>query len=68
MSTSMKIAVAEPSVIIRSGLLSVLGRLTTLNIQILEIAEIAQLGSALCRQKPDTVSYTHLTLPTILQV
>ena len=49
----MKIAVAEPSVIIRSGLLSVLGRLTTLNIQILEIAEIAQLGSALCRQKPD---------------
>jgi len=39
MSTSMKIAVAEPSVIIRSGLLSVLGRLTTLNIQILEIAE-----------------------------
>lgn len=53
MSTSMKIAVAEPSVIIRSGLLSVLGRLTTLNIQILEIAEIAQLGSALCRQKPD---------------
>ena len=30
-----------------------LGRLTTLNIQILEIAEIAQLGSALCRQKPD---------------
>ena len=26
---------------------------TTLNIQILEIAEIAQLGSALCRQKPD---------------
>lgn len=53
MSTSMKIAVAEPSVIIRSGLLSVLGRLTTLNIQILEIAEIAQLGSALSRQKPD---------------
>ena len=53
MSTSKKIAVAEPSVIIRSGLLSVLGRLTTLNIQILEIAEIAQLGSALCRQKPD---------------
>ena len=49
----MKIAVAEPSVIIRSGLLSVLGRLATLNIQILEIAEIAQLGSALCRQKPD---------------
>ena len=35
------------------SLLSVLGRLTTLNIQILEIAEIAQLGSALCRQKPD---------------
>ena len=54
MSTSMKIAVAEPSVIIRSGLLSVLGRLTTLNIQILEIAEIAQLGSALCRQKAPT--------------
>ena len=60
MSTSMKIAVAEPSVIIRSGLLSVLGRLTTLNIQILEIADLRPGGaydplyqSALCRQKPD---------------
>ena len=53
MSTLLKIAVAEPSVIIRSGVLAVLKRLTALNIQVLEIAEISQLNNSINKQKPD---------------
>ena len=53
MSTMLKIAVAEPSLIIRSGILSVLKRLTTLNIEILEIGEITQLETSLNWRKPD---------------
>lgn len=55
MSVHLKIAVAEPSVIIRSGILSVLKRLSALNIQVLEIIEITQLSVALSRQKPDVL-------------
>lgn len=53
MSTILKIAVAEPSLIIRSGLLSVLKRLTSLNIEILEIGEITRLEASLSWRKPD---------------
>lgn len=53
MTIQLRIAIAEPSVIIRSGILSVLKRLSALNIQVLEISEIAQLSMALSRQKPD---------------
>ena len=53
MNTPLKIAVAEPSLIIRSGLLSVLGRLNGLNIQIVEIGQIEQLARSLCWQQPD---------------
>ena len=55
MNTSLKIAVAEPSLIIRSGLLSVLGRLNGLNIQIVEIVQIDQLVKSLCWQQPDVL-------------
>ncbi len=55
MKRSLKIAVAEPSLIIRSGLLSVLRRFGSLNIQVVEIDDIAQLGSSLCRLKPDVL-------------
>lgn len=55
MSAQLKIAVAEPSVIIRSGILSVLKRLSALNVQVLEIVEITQLSTALSRQKPDVL-------------
>ena len=53
MNPPLKIAVAEPSLIIRSGLLSVLGRLNGLNIQIVEIGQIEQLARSLCWQQPD---------------
>lgn len=53
MSTTLKIAVAEPSLIIRSGLLSVLKRLSALNVQIVEIADIGSLVDILKRQSPD---------------
>lgn len=53
MSTTLKIAVAEPSLIIRSGLLSVLKRFSALNVQIVEIADIGSLVDILKRQSPD---------------
>ncbi len=53
MSETVKIAVAEPSLIIRSGLLSVLKRLTALHIEILEIGDIARLETSLSWRKPD---------------
>ncbi len=53
MSTRLKIAVAEPSLILRSGLISVLKRLTTLEIEIVEIGDLTQLTSLLSWQKPD---------------
>lgn len=55
MSTLLKIAVAEPSVILRSGLIAVLKRLTALKIEIVEIHDIAQLNGSLCWQKPDVL-------------
>lgn len=45
--------IAEPSVIIRSGIISVLKRLTMLNIDIAEISDISTLVSQLNRYKPD---------------
>jgi DNA-binding NarL/FixJ family response regulator len=53
MRVLVKIAIAEPSLIIRCGILSVLKRLRDLHIEALEISEIAQLKDALNRQKPD---------------
>ena len=43
MSVSLKIAVAESSQIIRSGLLAVLKRLPGLNVSVVEIADPEQL-------------------------
>lgn len=53
MSTHVKIAIAEPSVIIRSGVLSVLKRLNALHAEVFEISEIDQLRNSLSWQKPD---------------
>ena len=53
MSVSLKIAVAESSQIIRSGLLAVLKRLPGLNVSVVEIADPEQLVKSLCWQKPD---------------
>ncbi len=53
MGRRIHIVVAEPSVIIRSGMVSVLKRMTTLNIDIAEINDIAMLSTQLCKYKPD---------------
>ncbi|MBQ4279926.1 MAG: response regulator transcription factor [Rikenellaceae bacterium] len=53
MSRTLRIAVAEPSLIVRSGLVAVLQGLPGFNIQIVEIGDVAQIGVSLCRQRPD---------------
>lgn len=53
MSTNLKIAIAEPSVIIRCGLESLLKRLPGLHIQLVEIATAESLFESLRMHKPD---------------
>ncbi len=53
MKSLLKIAVVEPSLIIRNGILSVLRRLSSLNIEVIEIADVTQLQSTLSWRKPD---------------
>lgn len=53
MSSPIKIAVAEPSLIIRNGMLSVLKRFSGLNIQIVEIPDVPKLDMILRMQHPD---------------
>lgn len=53
MSKPVKIAVAEPSMILRRGVMSVLKRLNSFPMELLEISEIEQLKNSLSWQKPD---------------
>lgn len=53
MSTNLKIAIAEPSVIIRGGLELLLKRLPGLHIQLVEIASAESLFELLRMHKPD---------------
>ncbi len=55
MKTLLKIAVAEPSLILRCGMVAVLRRLSTLHIEIIEIAELSQLQTTLSRRTPDVL-------------
>ena len=55
MNRPVRITVAEPSVIIRSGLLSVLKRINMAHIEVFEVAEMEQLKYALSWQKPDVL-------------
>ena len=54
MSTNLKIAIVEPSVIVRIGLEGLLRRLPGFHVQIVEIAEEAVMGS-LRMHKPDVL-------------
>ena len=54
MNKPIRITVAEPSAIIRSGLLSVLKRMNT-HIDAFEISEMEQMKHALAWQKPDVL-------------
>lgn len=55
MKRRIHIVIAEPSVIIRSGLIAVLKRLTSLSIDIAEISDIHTLVAQLCKFKPDVL-------------
>ena len=55
MNGPVKIAVAEPSVIIRRGILSILKRTTSLHIELYEISDIEQLKNSLGWQHPDVL-------------
>lgn len=62
MSSPIKIAVAEPSLIIRNGMLSVLKRLSGLNIQIVEIPDVSKLDMILRMQHPDILIINSMLL------
>jgi DNA-binding NarL/FixJ family response regulator len=70
MRTRIHIAIAEPSVIIRSGIISVLKRLTTLNIEIFEITDMTRLSSQLCKWHAEIliVNPTFLGMASLQQV
>jgi DNA-binding NarL/FixJ family response regulator len=53
MSHPVRITIVEPSVIIRGGILSVLHRLNTIQMDVFEITEMDQLKSSLSLQNPD---------------
>ncbi|WP_297903503.1 response regulator transcription factor [uncultured Parabacteroides sp.] len=55
MSTNLKIAIAEPSVIVRSGLESLLKRLPGFRIQMVEINSVESLFDSLRMHKPDVL-------------
>lgn len=62
MSTNLKIAIAEPSVLIRSGLEVVLKRLPGLRVQLVEIASAETLFDSLRIHKPDILIVNPLLL------
>lgn len=55
MSVPVKIVVAEPSLIIRSGIMSVFKRLTSLDIHVFEVADMEQLSITLHCRRPDVL-------------
>jgi DNA-binding NarL/FixJ family response regulator len=65
MNKRINIAIADTSVIIRSGIISVLKRLSTLNIDIVEITDMNQLGMQLFKHKPDILIINPLSLGTL---
>ncbi|MDD4529388.1 MAG: LuxR C-terminal-related transcriptional regulator [Bacteroidales bacterium] len=55
MSSRIHVAVCEPSDIIRKGLVSILKKLTTLNIDILEIVNLTNLIPLIIKSKPNII-------------
>jgi DNA-binding NarL/FixJ family response regulator len=55
MSAPVKITLAEPSVIVRDGMLSILRRLNTLHVEVFEVSDMEQLKNSLGWQKPDVL-------------
>lgn len=55
MSSRIHVAICEPSDIIRQGLVSILKKLTTLNIDILEIVNLPNLIPLIIKSKPNII-------------
>lgn len=55
MTKRIHVVIAEPSVIIRSGFVAVLKKMTSLNIDIAEIHELSTLSAQLCKYRPDVL-------------
>lgn len=55
MSRALKLAVAEPSAVLRCGIVAVLSRMPARDIDILEIADLSQLKVQLLRHRPDVL-------------
>ncbi|MDR0692135.1 MAG: LuxR C-terminal-related transcriptional regulator [Prevotellaceae bacterium] len=55
MSAPVKITLADPSVIIRNGMLSILRRQNTLHVEVFEVNDVEQLKNSLGWQKPDVL-------------
>ena len=55
MNTKIHIAIAEPSVIIRGGIINLLRQIRDADIYIIEIPDITQLEFMLCRYKSDVL-------------
>ncbi|MDR2057023.1 MAG: LuxR C-terminal-related transcriptional regulator [Dysgonamonadaceae bacterium] len=53
MNGSVKIAIIEPSLLIRSGLITILHRLNMIQTDVFEVAEVEQLKSVFGRRNPD---------------
>lgn len=70
MARRVHIVIAEPSVIIRSGLVSILKKLTSLNIDIAEISDISSLSVQLNKYKPDIliVDPSHIGVFSLKQI
>jgi DNA-binding NarL/FixJ family response regulator len=62
MNKRINIAIADTSVIIRSGVISVLKRISALNIDIAEISDVSQLGMQLFKLKPNILIINPLLL------
>lgn len=67
MNRTIKIAIAEPSLIIRSGVVSVLKRLPSFSIMVVEIADINTLCDSITKHRPDIVIANPAT-PLMMQV
>ncbi len=65
MSTALHIAIAEPSLIIRSGLIAVLRRLSTLDIRIVEAADLSRLCETLRQTRPEILIINASLLPVL---
>ncbi|MDR2937109.1 MAG: LuxR C-terminal-related transcriptional regulator [Rikenellaceae bacterium] len=65
MSAPLKIAVAESSIIVRSGIIVLLKQIGTLHFEVFEIAEMEQLRHAIAWQKPDVLMVNPVSLGLI---